>query len=131
MEKTKTMRIAGWVLTGLSGMFLLMDAGMKLARLPVVLEATTQLGWPAESALPLGIVLLLATLLYLVPRTSVLGAMLLTGYLGGAVATHARIASPLWSHTLFGLYVGVLVWAGIWLREPRLRAVVPAFSGHP
>ena len=115
----------GYGLSGVVILFLAMDITIKLLRLPVVLETTLQLGWPTESVLPLCILLLVCTLLYAFPRTSVLGAVLLTGYLGGAVATHARIGSPLLSHTLFGVYLGVLMWAGLYLREPRVRALLP------
>lgn len=115
----------GWGLTTLVVLFMLMDAGMKLLQLPVVLETTAQLGWPASSVVPLAVVLLICTALYVAPQTSTLGAVLLTGYLGGAVATHARIGSPLLSHTLFGIYIGVLMWAGLYFREPRLRAILP------
>jgi hypothetical protein len=103
-----------------------MDAGMKLMQLPIVLQTTAQLGWPTSSVVPLGMILLVSTLLYIFPRTSILGAVLLTGYLGGAVATHARIDSPLFTHTLFGVYVGVILWAGLYLRDPVLRSVFPA-----
>lgn len=119
------MKLAGYGLTGLCALFLFMDAGMKLARMPIVLETTAQIGWPVSSVVPLGIVLLISTLLYLFPRTSILGAVLLTGYLGGAVATHVRIESPLFTHTLFGVYVGILMWAGLYLRDPILRSILP------
>jgi hypothetical protein len=107
--------------------FLLMDVTMKLLQLPIAVEAGEQLGWPAASVIPLGIVLLICSALYAFPRTSVLGAVLLTAYLGGAVATHARIGSPLLiiSHTLFGVYLGVMVWGGLYLRNDRLRALTP------
>jgi hypothetical protein len=118
------MGISGWVIVGICAVFLLLDAGMKLARLPIVLQTNAALGWPAASAQTLGIVLLACTLLYLVPRTSVIGAILLSAYLGGAVATHARIDSPLFTHTLFGVYIGILVWAGLVLRSPALRALL-------
>ena len=88
-------------------------------------ETTEQLGWPATSIVPLGIVLLVCTALYAVPPTSVLGAILLTGYLGGTVATHARIGSPLFSSLLFGVYLGVMLWGGLYLRDDRLRALIP------
>ena len=116
----------GWVLSGLVIAFLLMDATMKLLALPVVLETSGPLGFPGASmARGLGIVLLICTVLYLVPRTAVLGAILITGYLGGAVATHVRVGSPLFSHILFGVYVGVLMWLGLYLRDARLRTLVP------
>lgn len=122
---SKRMVLLGHGLTGLCALFLFMDAGMKLMRLPVVLETTTQMGWPTNAVVPLGIVLLAATFLYVFPRTSVLGAVLLTGYLGGAVATHVRIESPLFTHTLFGVYIGIIMWAGLYLRIPELRAIFP------
>jgi hypothetical protein len=115
----------GYALSAVVILFMLMDVTLKLMHLPVVLETTAQIGWPIASAVPLGILLLACTALYAIPRTSILGAILLTGYLGGAVATHARIDSPLVSHTLFGVYLGVLLWAGLYLRNPRVRALLP------
>ena len=115
-----------WVISGLAIAFLLMDATMKLLALPVVLEASAPLGFPgADMARGLGTVLLICTVLYAVPRTAVLGAILLTGYLGGAVATHVRVESPLFTHTLFGVYLGVMLWGGLYLRDIRLRALFP------
>lgn len=119
-------RRAGIVLCGLVVLFLLMDAAMKLMQLPVVLEATAQIGWPVATIVPLGAILLLCTLLYAVPRTSVLGAILLTAYLGGAVATHWRLGNPLFSHVLFGAYLGLMAWAGLYLRNERLRKLLLA-----
>jgi hypothetical protein len=115
----------GRVLSTLVILFLLMDAGMKLARLPIVIETNAQLGWPAEMALPLGVILLVCTLLYAYPRTAVLGAILLTAYLGGAVGAHVRVGSPLFSHVLFGVYLGLFVWGGLWLRDAGVRALAP------
>lgn len=117
--------IAGRVLSTLAVLFLLFDAVGKLLRPVAVLEGTTQLGWPASVILPLGIIQLVCLILYLVPRTSVLGAILWTGYLGGAVATHVRIGNPLFSHILFPTYVAALLWGGLWLRDRRLRALLP------
>ena len=116
----------GRIFSGLVIAFLLMDATMKLLALPVVTQASAALGWPddADTARLLGALLLLITALYAVRRTSILGAILLTGYLGGAVATHARIGSPLLTHTLFGVYLGVLAWAGLALRNPKLRELL-------
>jgi hypothetical protein len=106
-------------------LFLFMDAGMKLAAVQPVLDAGQQIGFPgAAMARKLGALLLVCTLLYVWPRSSVLGAILVTAYLGGAVATHVRLGNPLFSHVLFGVYVGVLLWAGLLLREPRLRALL-------
>jgi hypothetical protein len=122
-----TIRRIGLGVTGLVVLFWAMDAGMKLARMPQVAETLGPLGWPADSGtiLTLGLIQAAALALYLWPRTAVLGAILLTAYLGGAVATHARVGSPLPSHTLFGVYVGVLTWAALWLRSPALRALIP------
>jgi hypothetical protein len=122
------MQWTGYALSGLVILFMLMDATLKLMGLPIVAETTAQLGWPVRSAMPLAILLLACTALYAFPRTSVLGAVLLTGYLGGAIATHARIGSPLFTHMLFGVYLGVLLWAGLYLRNPRLRALLPFAS---
>jgi len=114
------------VLSGLAIAFLLMDAAMKLLALPVALEASGELGFSgADMARGLGIILLLCTLLYVAPQTAVLGAVLLTGYLGGAVATHVRVGSPLFTHILFGVYLGVVLWGGLYLRDARLRALFP------
>ena len=118
---------AGWALSGIAILFFLMDGGMKLSNLPIVAETTAQLGWPADSATIylLAALLLGSTILYALPRTAVLGAILLTGYLGGAVATHVRVGSPLFSHVLFGVYLGIFVWGGLWLRDPRIRTLLP------
>ncbi len=116
---------AGYILSGLPGLFLLFDAVLKFIKPPEVVEGTTQLGYSESVILPLGIVLLVCTVVYLIPRTSVLGAVLLTGYLGGAVATHVRTGNPLFSHTLFPTYIGALIWAGLFLRDDRLRELIP------
>ena len=97
----------------------------QLANLPIVTQTGLQLGWPAGTARELGVILAVCTVLYAYPRTAILGAILLTGYLGGAVATHLRVGNPVFSHTLFGVYIGVMAWAGLWLRDPRLRALLP------
>lgn len=119
-------RWTGRVLSGLAIAFLTLDGLMKLVRPQVVIDSAAELGWPADvtTLTTLGVVLLAATVLYAVPRTAFLGAILLTGYLGGAIATHARIGSPLFSHILFGVYIGLVVWGGLWLRSPRLRALL-------
>jgi hypothetical protein len=116
----------GWAVSGLVIAFMLMDATMKLLALPIVVESGAQLGFAgADTARELGVILLGCTLLYAVPRTAMFGAILLTGYLGGAVATHVRVGSPLFSHVLFGVYVGVLMWGGLYLRDARLRRLMP------
>ena len=118
---------AGRILSGLVILFMIFDGGIKLVPLGVVTETMAQLGYPASDALArgLGILLLLSTLLYVVPRTSILGAILLTGYLGGAIATHLRVGNPVFSHLLFGLYLGLMAWGGLYLRDARLRALIP------
>ncbi len=118
---------AGWAISGLVIAFLLMDSIMKLLALPVVIEASASLGWQADAhtARALGVVLLISTLIYAAPQTAVLGAILLTGYLGGAVAAHVRIGTPLFTHVLFGVYIGALLWSGLFLRDARIRALLP------
>ncbi|MBL8569395.1 MAG: DoxX family protein [Phreatobacter sp.] len=120
----------GWVLSGILILFLVVDGAIKLVPIQVVLDTMAELGWPADPAKAriLGVLTLGCAILYAVPRTSVLGAILLTGYLGGAMATHMRIDNPLFSHLLFGLYLGVIAWGGLWLREPRMRALIPLKS---
>jgi hypothetical protein len=116
----------GWAISGIVIAFLLMDSIMKLLALPVVIETSGPLGFPgADMARGLGAVTLICTLLYVAPQTAVLGAILVTAYLGGAVATHLRVGSPLGTHVLFGVYVGVLLWAGLYLRDERIRKLLP------
>jgi hypothetical protein len=118
---------AGRALSGLAILFLVMDSAMKIPPIQPVIDTMGPLGWPTDAGTTrtLASLLLIPTVLYAWRPTAVLGAILITAYLGGAVATHARIGSPLLSHTLFGVYVGLVVWAGLWLRDPRLRALVP------
>ena len=114
----------GLVLTGLLALFLLFDSGTKLLRVPAVVDATVQLGFPADSVPVIGAVLLGCLALYLVPRTAVLGAVLLTGYLGGAVCAQLRVDAPLFSTRLFAVYVGIAVWVALYLRSAALRELV-------
>ena len=106
-------------------LFLLVDALVKVLGVAAASEATAQLGWSEPLLLPLGVLELMCLALYLLPQTAVLGAILWTGYLGGAVATHVRIGNPMLSHALFPVYVGALLWLGLWLRDARLRALLP------
>ena len=124
-EAPKGQRIAGWIISGLMAAFNLFDAGAKFVQPKPVADAFVRTGWPLELSATLGAILLICTLLYLTPRTAVLGAVLLTGYLGGAVATNLRLENPLFSNTLFPVYFGILVWTGLLLREPRVRAIFP------
>lgn len=116
---------AGRALSGLTILFFIADGAMKLVPLQPVTETMQALGWPTDPALlrTLGAIQIAATLLYAYPQSSVFGATLLTAYLGGAVATHLRIGSPLATHTLFGVSVGVVMWLGLWIRSPALRDV--------
>lgn len=118
-------RKIGWALSGLAIAFLLFDAMGKFAKPQPVVQAMAATGWPIALAGALGTILLVCTVLYAVPKTALLGAILVTGYLGGAVATNLRLGEPLLSHTLFPVYFGVLVWLGLWLRAARLRGVFP------
>jgi len=117
----------GRVMSGLVIAFLIFDGGIKLAPLAIVTETMQQLGYSGspELARGLGVMTLVIALLYALPRTSLLGAILLTGLLGGAMATHLRVGSPLFSHLFFGLYLGLLAWGGLYLRDPRLRRLFP------
>ena len=110
---------------GLVVAFMLMDGGMKVAGAQVVLEGAVALGYPASTMFGIGAVLLACTLLYAIPRTAVLGAVLLTGYLGGAIASQLRIGEPWFSHIFFGVSLGGFVWGGLYLRNDRLRAIFP------
>jgi hypothetical protein len=115
----------GWTLTALAVVFMVFDGVTKLTRVPQVVQATTvQLGFPAGSIAPIGLLLLGCTLVYLIPRTSVLGALLLTGYFGGATAANVRVGDPLFE-TMFPVLFAALIWAGLLLREDRLRALLP------
>jgi hypothetical protein len=119
---------AGRIVSALPILFLLMDSVMKLLKPAFVVDGTVKLGYQESTIVPLGIVLLTCVILYAIPQTSVLGAILLTGYLGGAVATHVRVGDPLFSHVLFPIYMGILIWLGLYLRDVRLRALVPLVS---
>ena len=116
---------AGRSISALVVLFLLLDSAVKLMKLPPAVEGTARLGYPVSLVLPIGIVLLICVVLYVIPSTSVVGAILLTGYLGGAVASNVRVGNPLFGYILAPVYVAVLLWAGLPLRDDRLRAPVP------
>ena len=120
----KAMFWTGVVLGGLPALFMLVDGGMKLAKPAFVVEATTEMGYSEAVIVPLGITVLVCTILYIIPQTAVLGAILLTGYLGGAVDVHVRNGDGAF-HILFPALFGVLLWLGLYLRDARLRALVP------
>jgi len=116
---------AGRILSALVVLFLVFDGAIKLVPLAPVIESMAQLGYPAGLERALGVLTLACAVLYAVPRTSVLGAILLTGLLGGAIATHLRVGSPLFTHMLFGAYVGLMAWCGLFLRDAQLRILLP------
>lgn len=122
---SKTATRIGYAFSILVVLFFVMDFTMKFLALPIVIETNAQLGYGADLVMPIGIILAVCTVLYVIPQTAVLGAILLTAYLGGAVASHMRIGSPLFSHVLFGVYLGLFVWGGLYLRDPRLQALIP------
>jgi hypothetical protein len=123
--QTKTKSIIGWVLTGLFVAFMLFDVGIKLVRLPIVGETLQGLGYPPEQGFLIGVIEAVCLILYIIPRTSVFGAVLMMGVLGGAVASHMRLEHPLISFTLFGVWMGLFMWGGLWLRDPALRDLFP------
>ncbi|HEY3115082.1 MAG TPA: DoxX family protein [Gemmatimonadaceae bacterium] len=116
---------AGRVLSALGALFLLFDGVIHVLKITPVVEAFAQLGYPLGVSVTLGIIEIICVILYLIPRTSVLGAILLTGYLGGAVAAQVRVGAPLFSTTLFPVYVALLIWGGLYLRDDAARALIP------
>jgi hypothetical protein len=124
---SKTMLWAGRIMSGLPALFLLVDGVMKLVKPPQVVQATVELGYPESAILGMGIALLASVVLYMIPRTAVLGAILLTGYLGGAVATHVRVGAGLFT-VVFPAIFGALLWGGLYLRDARVRALIPLRS---
>jgi hypothetical protein len=122
--------LVGRVLSGLAILFLAFDVGIKLLQLPIVGQTLIELGYAPELGLTIGIVELVCLALYVVPRTAVLGAILWTAVFGGGIATHMRVDSPLFSHVLFGVYLGLLIWGGLYLRNSRLRELLPVVHGR-
>jgi hypothetical protein len=117
----------GRITSGLVILFLLMDGAIKMVPIQPVIDSLKELGYPANESFArlLGIIVLAGAALYAWPRTAILGAILLTGLFGGAIASHLRLGDPLFSHTLFGVYLGVLMWGGLWLRDPAVRMLLP------
>ena len=124
-DSTRTQRRTAYVLTTLAALFLALDTVMKLLRLAPAVEGTVALGYPEHTVAVIGAIELVCLVLYVVPQTAVFGAVVMTGYLGGAIATHVRVGNPLRTHTLFPIYVAAMLWGGLYLREPRLRALLP------
>ena len=121
MESIPTTQLwIGRVLSGLVIVFFFADAAGKLFKAGPVMEGSAKLGYPADTVFTMGVLLLIGAILYTIPRTSVIGAIYLTGFLGGALATHFRVGSPLLTHVLFSVYVGAFMWGGLVLRNPRL-----------
>ncbi len=118
---------AGYVISGVVILFLIFDGVIKLVPIAPVTESLLQLGYPATVSFTrgLGVLVLACTALYAIPQTAILGAILLTAVMGGAITSHLRLGDPLFTHTLFGVYLGLLIWGGLWLRDSRLRAVIP------
>ena len=123
-SRTPKSVIAGRTISAMVAILLTLDASMKLFGVKEAIEGTTQLGFTSNLVLPLGLIQFACLVLYLAPRTAPLGALLWTGYFGGAVATHLRLGNPLFSHVLSGVYVSVLLWGGLYLRDARVRAIL-------
>lgn len=119
-------RRLSWGLTALVSLFLAFDAIAKIALVDEVVKGSAEVGFPLQTLVPIGVILLACVALYVVPRTAVVGAVLLTGYLGGAIATHVRLLHPLPTHTLFPIYFAVVIWGALYLRDQRVRALVGA-----
>ena len=127
----RTMQWSGRTLTALFALFMLgASIAPKLLGMPIAAQTIEALGWSADYVLMIGLFELTFLVLYLYPRTSVLGAVLMTALLGGAMATHIRVGSPLFSHILFSVYLALFMWGGLWLRSPALRAVFPFASAR-
>jgi Na+/phosphate symporter len=116
---------AGRILSGLTVLFMLFDAIKHVMKPAPVVEGFAKMAFPLSTAVPLGIIELVCIALYVIPRTSVFGAILLTGYLGGAIATQVRVGAPLFSTTLFPIYVALFLWGGLYFRDDRVRALIP------
>lgn len=123
-DASKGARWAGWIITALVVLFLFFDGITKIMKAPAVMEAFARLGYPARLAPVIGTILVVCTVIYLIPRTSILGAILLAAYLGGAVELNVRAGDPAFE-TCFPIIFGILVWLAVFLREPRLRALIP------
>jgi hypothetical protein len=121
----RPMTIAGWTLSGLFIAFMIFDAGIKLIGHPEVAKSVTQLGLPQGSGLPIGFMEAAILALYVIPRTALLGAVLTTALMGGTCAVHLLNGNPVFSHMLFGPYLAIFAWGGLWLRDPQLRALFP------
>jgi hypothetical protein len=130
-DSSKGARIAAWVMAGIVAAFIVFDGAIHLLKPQPVLDSFAELGYPLAVSIPLGLVELACLVLYLIPRTSVLGAVLFTGYFGGAIATNLRVGKPLFSTVLFPVYLGLLLWGSLYLRNARVRALMPITAETP
>ncbi len=128
---SKTKLWAGRIMSGLVIAFMLFDGGIKVINAAPAVEGTARLGYPVSVVVPLGIIVLICTVLYAIPRTAILGAILLTGFLGGAISSNVRVSNPLFGYILAPVYVAVLLWGGLYLRDERVRALIPLRSPNP
>lgn len=128
LRTNRPARWTGLILSGIAVLFLLFDSVGKLLKVAPVVEGTAQLGYSESVIIPIGVILLICVIIYAIPRTAILGAVLLTGYMGGAIATHVRVGSPLLTHVMFPIYVSLLVWGGLFLRDPRVRHALRSVS---
>ena len=124
-QTSKTRLWISWIMSGLVILFMLFDSIFKFIQPPEVIEGTLSLGYSEHHIVIIGTLALISTVLYAIPRTSIIGAILLTAYFGGAIATHLRLDNPLFSHTLFPVYFAVLAWGGLWLRNKPLCSIMP------
>lgn len=126
----RTLLWTGRVMSGMAILFLILDGAIKLVPIQPVTDSLRQLGYPTSDSFArfLGVVTLACVGLYAWPRTALLGAVLLTGLMGGAIASHLRLGDPPFTHTLFGVYLGLFIWIGLWLRDERVRRLMPAMS---
>lgn len=122
---SKSAQWTGRIMSGIVILFMVFDATLKFLKPAEVIGATADLGYLEHHILPMGLLAITATILYAIPATSILGGILLTGYFGGAIATHMRLDNPAFSHTLFPVYLAVLMWGGVWLRNQRVRKLIP------
>ncbi len=125
MTQPRSFTIIGWIMSGIVIAFMIPDGIIKLIPLDVVITTSQQLGIPVRFAFLLGVLTMTCVILYAIPQTAVLGAILFTGYIGGAIYVHLAAGSPYLTHTFFGIYLALLIWGGLWFRDPRLRALIP------
>ena len=129
-ESSKSMLWTGRILSGLAALFMLMDGVMKVFKPSFVVQASAKMGYPESTLFGIGVALVVSTVVYIIPRTSILGAILLTGYLGGAVASNVRMETPLFN-VAFPVVFAIFIWGGLWLRDSRLRGLLPLTAEAP